>query len=290
MAGVGESMAAPSRLSGRGRPRSPSRRSRHWQAARVPDGVPIEPGPPFAAGVDPLPRVVDPGDTPGTQREPTMAHAAETHEDHATHAAAAAPERWVDAIVPLLFTVALTALVLWALLSARPVAAPAPVAAEPPPTAGALGAMVERSLAGGARVVVPERGVEGRLLAFIEDPAVAADKTTWFDFDRLTFETASAALRDGSREQLAAVAAILAAYPAVKLKLGGYTDNVGDPAANLKLSRERADNVLGALVQLGVAPDRLSAEGYGEQFPIGDNTTPEGRAMNRRISMRVAEK
>jgi outer membrane protein OmpA-like peptidoglycan-associated protein len=76
----------------------------------------------------------------------------------------------------------------------------------------------------------------------------------------------------------------------VKLKLGGYTDNVGDPAANLKLSQERADSVMGALVKLGVAPDRLAAEGYGEQFPVGDNATPEGRAMNRRISMRVAEK
>jgi outer membrane protein OmpA-like peptidoglycan-associated protein len=219
-----------------------------------------------------------------------MAHAAESHESHGTHAAAAAPESRREAIIPFLATLALTAIILWALLSARPVAAPTLVAAAPPPAAGSLGAMVERSLAGGARVVLPERGVEWRLLAFIEDPAAAADKTTWFDFDRLTFETASAALGAGSQEQLAAVAAILSAYPAVKLKLGGYTDNVGDPAANLKLSQERADSVMGALVKLGVAPDRLSAEGYGEQFPVGDNATPEGRAMNRRISMRVAEK
>lgn len=217
-----------------------------------------------------------------------MAHAAETHDSHGTNAAA--PESRPQGVVSFLLTLALTAFLLWALLCTPPIAAPVRVAVAPPPAAGPLGAMVERSLAGGARVVVPERGVEGRLLAFIEDPAVAADKTTWFDFDRLTFETASAALRAGSQEQLAAVAAILAAYPAVRLKLGGYTDNVGDPAANLKLSQERADRVREALVQLGVAPDRLAAEGYGEQFPIGDNATPEGRAMNRRISMRVAEK
>lgn len=217
-----------------------------------------------------------------------MAHA-ETHEDHGTHAPAA-PESRLEAIIASLLTLAFTALLVWALVCARPGAAPVLAAAAPPPTAGALGAMVERSLAGGARVVVPERGVEGRLLAFIEDPAAAADKTTWFDFDRLTFETASVALGAGSRQQLEAVAAILSAYPAVKLKLGGYTDNVGDPAANLKLSQARADSVLGALVNLGVAPERLSAEGYGEQFPVGDNATPEGRAMNRRISMRVAEK
>ena len=82
----------------------------------------------------------------------------------------------------------------------------------------------------------------------------------------------------------------MAAYPVVKLKIGGYTDNVGDPAANQLLSEQRAANVRDALVRLGVAQDRLAAEGYGEQFPVGDNATPEGRAMNRRISMRVVEK
>ena len=84
--------------------------------------------------------------------------------------------------------------------------------------------------------------------------------------------------------------AILAAYPAVKLKIGGYTDNVGDPAFNKQLSEQRAANVRAALVGQGVAPDRLASEGYGDQFPVADNATAEGRAQNRRISMRVAEK
>jgi K(+)-stimulated pyrophosphate-energized sodium pump len=150
--------------------------------------------------------------------------------------------------------------------------------------------MVERALAGGHSVTVPERGVEGRLLAFIQDASRPVDKTTWFDFDRLVFETGSANLAEGSRSQLSAVSAILAAYPAVKLKIGGYTDNVGDPAQNQRLSEERAANVRGALLNLGIAPDRLAAEGYGERFPVGDNATAEGRARNRRISMRVTEK
>jgi outer membrane protein OmpA-like peptidoglycan-associated protein len=137
---------------------------------------------------------------------------------------------------------------------------------------------------------VPEHGVEGRLVTFIEDQGRPADKTTWFDFDRLTFETGSATLAQSSQDQLQAVAAILAAHPPVKLKIGGYTDNVGDPASNQRLSDERARNVRSALIRAGVDPERLAAEGYGEQFPIGDNATDEGRAKNRRISMRVVEK
>ena len=84
--------------------------------------------------------------------------------------------------------------------------------------------------------------------------------------------------------------AILKAFPNVHIKLGGYTDNTGDKTANMKLSQDRANTVMGELVKLGVAPARLGAEGYGDQFPVGDNATEEGRQQNRRIAMRVAKK
>jgi len=76
----------------------------------------------------------------------------------------------------------------------------------------------------------------------------------------------------------------------VAIKIGGYTDNVGDPQANLKLSQERADAVMADLVKLGVDPGRLKAEGYGQEHPIADNSTQEGRAKNRRIDLRVTSK
>ena len=105
------------------------------------------------------------------------------------------------------------------------------------------GGFVRRKLPGGLEVNVPERGTESNLIAFLEDPATSADETTWFDFDRLTFETGSAALRPESKEQLDNIAAILKAYPSVNVKVGGYTDNTGDDAANLKLSQDRASAV-----------------------------------------------
>jgi K(+)-stimulated pyrophosphate-energized sodium pump len=76
----------------------------------------------------------------------------------------------------------------------------------------------------------------------------------------------------------------------VRARIGGYTDASGDAAANLQLSQARAANVKTELVALGIAAERLDAKGYGSQFPVGDNSTEDGRAKNRRISLRVIEK
>ena len=132
-------------------------------------------------------------------------------------------------------------------------------------------------------------GIEANLLNFIKSDN-PVDETTWFDFDRLTFETGSATLKPESQEQLKNVAAILKAYPNVNVKLGGYTDNTGSADANLKLSNDRAKSVQAELVQLGIANSRLDAEGYGQENAIASNDTEEGRAQNRRISIRVTKK
>ena len=155
---------------------------------------------------------------------------------------------------------------------------------------GALGEFFKRKLPNGVELNIPQLGIENKLIDFIEDKSKPADKTTWFDFDRLLFDTGKATLQPSSQVQLGDVANILKAYPAVKVKLGGYTDNVGDKQFNMKLSDERAKNVMAELVKLGVEPARMSAEGYGEDHPVADNSTEEGRAKNRRISLRVTEK
>ncbi len=132
-------------------------------------------------------------------------------------------------------------------------------------------------------------GVESGLLGFLESGR-AADKTTWFNFDRVVFRSGSAELvADSSEAQLNNLAEILKAYPAVRLKIGGYTDSTGNADANLKLSQQRAETVVADLVRKGVAQDRLEAEGYGSQHPVASNATPEGRAMNRRMALRVLE-
>jgi outer membrane protein OmpA-like peptidoglycan-associated protein len=175
----------------------------------------------------------------------------------------------------------------------------APVAAKPPPIPMTvvmvqgwpeLGGWQRRTLPGSCEIVVPERGMEGRFLAFIEDPNAPVTTTAWFDFDRLLFDTDKATLRAESHEQLGNVAQILKAFPAVEVKVGGYTDNTGPTEYNVKLSQERADSVKTELVRLGVVPSRIATEGYGEKFPMGDNATEEGRARNRRTAILVTRK
>ena len=132
-------------------------------------------------------------------------------------------------------------------------------------------------------------GVEEKIIEFIKsDKAISKD--LWFSFDRLLFENGKATLISSSQEQLKNVAEILKAFPSVEIKLGGYTDNVGKPESNQKLSADRASMVMNELVKLGIASSRLKSEGYGEQYPIASNTTDAGRQQNRRIDIRVTKK
>ncbi len=154
--------------------------------------------------------------------------------------------------------------------------------------AKALGDFFSVELPSGISLNIPEFGVENKLIGFIKDGQV--DKETWFNFDRINFATGSSSLSAESSEQIKNIFEILKAYPNVKLKIGGYTDNTGSDDINKKLSQARADSVKSAIMNLGIAEARMSAEGYGSAHAVATNDTPEGRAQNRRISLRVMEK
>ncbi|MHB8080429.1 MAG: OmpA family protein [Candidatus Krumholzibacteriia bacterium] len=101
----------------------------------------------------------------------------------------------------------------------------------------------------------------------------------------VNFETAKSTLLPESRAILDRVASSLAAYPDLRIGVAGYTDSRGGRAANIRLSQARAQAVLDYLVGRGIAADRLTAQGYGPDKPIGDNATEEGRARNRRVEL-----
>src|SRR5215467_4445200 len=145
-------------------------------------------------------------------------------------------------------------------------------------------------LPNGAALAIPAAGTESRLIAFIRDTTQRAGESASFDMDRLTFANKSANLQPQSNDQLQTIATIIKSYPNVAVRVAGYTDNVGNAAANQRLSAQRASNVRAALVKDGVPASQLSSQGYGDKNPEADNSTDSGRAQNRRVALIVLRK
>ena len=157
-------------------------------------------------------------------------------------------------------------------------------------TAGAPNEFFKKKLPNGVELNIPSSGIEANLLVFLEHKGKPTERVTWFYFDRLQFETGKTTLQVSSREQLQYIAHILAAYPSVKAIIGGYTDNVGNPGANKRLSKARANSVRRELMRIGVDASRLSAKGNGESRPVAANDAEEGRAKTRQIALGVIRK
>lgn len=102
----------------------------------------------------------------------------------------------------------------------------------------------------------------------------------------INFDTAKATIKPDSLKIVDEVAAMLKGAPALKIEVGGHTDNVGAAEANQKLSEARAQSVAAALGQRGIAANRLAAKGYGQSAPVADNRSEEGRARNRRVELK----
>jgi outer membrane protein OmpA-like peptidoglycan-associated protein len=103
----------------------------------------------------------------------------------------------------------------------------------------------------------------------------------------VTFAVDSTEVSPGFRASLDQVAQSMTRYPNSLIDVLGHTDSTGADSYNLDLSRRRAEAVSNYLVSRGVSRARIETTGYGEQYPIADNSTPEGRAQNRRVEVRI---
>ncbi len=101
----------------------------------------------------------------------------------------------------------------------------------------------------------------------------------------INFDTGKADLKQDGVATVKEIATLMKANPTLKLSVEGHTNNVGDAASNKKLSEARAKSVTAAIVAGGVDAARLSATGFGQEKPVADNRTEEGRAKNRRVEL-----
>jgi OmpA-OmpF porin, OOP family len=147
--------------------------------------------------------------------------------------------------------------------------------------------MLRRTLPGNINITVPRGSMEDNLASYAASPGAPSET---FIFDRIAFMSGSSSLTEQSREQIDNVAAILRAYPAVHVTVGGHSDNVGNSSANMSLSTARAESVADALTKAGVTADRVHPEGYGDSRPIADNSTEAGRSQNRRVTLDVTDR
>ena len=105
--------------------------------------------------------------------------------------------------------------------------------------------------------------------------------------DTISFDFNSAIVKPEMRSSLQEVAKVLNAYPSTVIGVFGHTDNVGSTEANQRLSERRAESVVGSLESFGVARARMQPRGFGYTQPVASNDTPEGRAQNRRVEIRI---
>jgi len=101
----------------------------------------------------------------------------------------------------------------------------------------------------------------------------------------INFDTGKATIRPDSVKTLDDAAVALKSIPEMKVEVAGHTDNIGSPESNQRLSQDRAQAVMTALVQRGVKTERMTAKGYGQSVPVADNRAEEGRAKNRRVEL-----
>lgn len=172
---------------------------------------------------------------------------------------------------------------------AADVAAPTTEAAPPAPEPAPVPEVAATEPAPDA-AAAPAPTADAALDALKAGSFTADDLVKALNLTGIQFDTGSSRISATSQDILGKAAEALKKAPeGTRVEIGGYTDNTGNAAANLKLSESRATAVRARLVELGVSDAILTAKGYGDAKPIADNGTAEGRAKNRRMEFSLAQ-
>ena len=118
--------------------------------------------------------------------------------------------------------------------------------------------------------------------------AKQTDRGTLVTFGDVLFATDRADLKSSGLVNINKLAQFLQENPDRKVIVEGYTDSTGTASHNQSLSERRANSVRNALVKMGVDPARVVTQGYGKEYPVAENGSASGRAMNRRVEVTIS--
>lgn len=141
-----------------------------------------------------------------------------------------------------------------------------------------------------SRIISRKENEKQPVVMKLDMEAAQEDADTPFVINDIVYTTNKAEMQEDSKLILAEFAAYLKKKPELRIEIRGHTDNVGNDQNNMALSADRAFEVLNYLASLGVEGTRMTAKGYGETKPIGDNDTEEGRKKNRRTEFVIVRK
>jgi outer membrane protein OmpA-like peptidoglycan-associated protein len=144
-------------------------------------------------------------------------------------------------------------------------------------------------------VLVKTSSGDSYSLTIVEKKGMAQDITASVMLDTLNkqgfmalyinFDTNKATIKPDSKPIIDQIIVLLRDNPSLKVSVEGHTDSTGNPAKNKTLSQDRAQSVVNALVSAGIDKKRLSAVGWGQEKPVADNRTDDGKAKNRRVEI-----
>jgi outer membrane protein OmpA-like peptidoglycan-associated protein len=137
--------------------------------------------------------------------------------------------------------------------------------------------------------LVQEEEMEPEPLVKIVDLTTEEEEVVKRAFENTEFETDKAIIRPVSFNSLNELATLLREHPDWKLRITGHTDNMGTAEWNMELSRRRTESVKSYLANRGIDPARFIVSWHGEEQPIADNSTSEGRQRNRRVAYEIVE-
>jgi len=142
-----------------------------------------------------------------------------------------------------------------------------------------------------AKLKAERDDLEGRLTGALSEVASISQtaRGVVVSLPDILFDTNQATLKPNAQVALGKLSGILSLFPKINLRIEGHTDSTGSDELNNRLSRDRANSVMSFLQAQGVAATRMAAEGYGKRVPVADNSTPAGRAKNRRVEIILAE-